>query len=40
MINEEIKDCVNVEDILKCFQVNQKIVEVPKIVEKIVERVV
>jgi hypothetical protein len=40
MINEELKDTVEVDDILKCFQVNHKIVEVPKIVEKIVERVV
>lgn len=31
---------MSVDDILKVFQVNQKIVEVPKIVEKIVERVV
>ena len=40
MINEEIKDAVEVDDVLKCFQVNHKIVEVPKIVEKVVERVV
>lgn len=40
MINEEIKDTVEVDDILRCFQVNHKIVEVPKIVEKVVERVV
>ena len=40
MINEEIKDSVEVDDVLKCFQVNHKIVEVPKIVEKVVERVV
>jgi hypothetical protein len=40
MINEEIGAIVNVDDILKCFQVHQKIVEVQKIVEKIVERVV
>ena len=32
MINEEIKDAVEVDDVLKCFQVNHKIVEVPKIV--------
>lgn len=36
MINEEISDTVEVDDILKCFQANHKIVEVPKIVEKIV----
>lgn len=40
MINEEISDTVDVDDVLKCFQVNHKIVEVPKIVEKVVERVV
>jgi hypothetical protein len=40
MIHEEIGDSVSVDDILKVFQVNQRIVEVPKIVEKIVERVV
>ena len=26
MINEEIKDTVEVDDVLKCFQVNHKIV--------------
>lgn len=40
MIHEEIGDSVSVDDILKVFQVNQKIVEVPKIVEKVVERVI
>ena len=40
MMNEEVSECVNVDDILKCFQVNHKIVEVPKIVEKVVDRVV
>jgi hypothetical protein len=40
MINTEVSDVVRVEDILKVFQVNQKIVEVPKIVEKIVDRVI
>ena len=40
MINEEIKDSVDIDDVLRTFQVNHKIVEVPKIVEKVVERVV
>jgi DNA-binding transcriptional ArsR family regulator len=40
MIHDEIGDSVSVDDILKVFQVNQRIVEVPKIVEKIVERII
>lgn len=40
MINQEILDIVNVDDILKVFRVNAKIVEVDRIVEKAVERVV
>ena len=40
MINQEIMDVVNVDDILKVFRVNAKIVEVEKIVQKIVERIV
>lgn len=40
MINAEIMDVVNVDDILKVFRVVPKIVEVEKIVEKIVDRIV
>lgn len=40
MINQEIMGIVDVDDILKVFRVVPKIVEVEKIVEKIVERVV
>jgi len=40
MINQEIMDIVNVDDILKVFRVVPKIVEVEKIVEKIVDRIV
>lgn len=40
MINQEIMGVVDVDDILKVFRVVPKIVEVEKIVEKIVERVV
>lgn len=40
MINQEIMGCVNVDDILKVFRVVPKIVEVEKIVEKIVDRLV
>lgn len=40
MIREEILDIVNVDDILKVFKVNTKIVEVEKVIEKIVERIV
>jgi hypothetical protein len=40
MINQEIMDIVNVDDILKVFRVVHKIVEVEKIVEKIVDRIV
>lgn len=40
MIRAEIMDVVNVDDILKVFRVTPKLVEVEKIVEKIVERVV
>ena len=38
MIKKEIVDLVNVDDILKVFRVAHKIVEVEKIVEKIVDR--
>ena len=38
MIKQEIVDLVNVDDILKVFRVAHKIVEVEKIVEKIVDR--
>jgi len=38
MINQEIMGVVDVDDILKVFRVVPKIVEVEKIVEKIVER--
>jgi hypothetical protein len=31
---------VNADDILKTFQVNHKIVEVPKLLEKVVDRVI
>ena len=40
MIKAEIMDVVNVDDILKVFRVVPKIVEVEKIVEKIVDRVI
>lgn len=40
MINQEIMGVVNVDDILKVFRVVPKIVEVEKIVEKIVDRIV
>ena len=40
MINQEIMGVVNVDDILKVFRVVPKIVEVEKIVEKIVERTI
>lgn len=40
MIKAEIMDIVNVDDILKIFRVVPKIVEVEKIVEKIVDRVI
>ena len=40
MINQEILGVINVDDILKVFRVVPKIVEVEKIVEKVVERVV
>ena len=40
MINQEIMGVVDVDDILKIFRIVPKIVEVEKIVEKIVERVV
>lgn len=40
MINQEILGVVNVDDILKVFRVVPKIVEVEKIVEKIVDRIV
>ena len=40
MINQEILGVVSVDDILKVFRVVPKIVEVEKIVEKIVDRIV
>lgn len=40
MINQEIMGVVNVDDILKVFRVVPKIVEVEKIVEKVVDRIV
>lgn len=40
MINQEIMGMVDVDDILKIFRVVPKIVEVEKIVQKIVDRVV
>ena len=40
MIKAEIMDVVNIDDILKVFRVVPKIVEVEKIVEKIVDRVI
>lgn len=40
MIRAEIMDAVSVDDILKVFRVTPKIVEVEKIVEKVVERLV
>ena len=40
MINQEIMGVVDVDDILKVFRVVPKIVEVEKIVEKIVDRIV
>ena len=40
MINQEIMDVVNVDDILKVFRVVPKIVEVEKVVEKVVDRIV
>jgi hypothetical protein len=40
MINQEILGIVDVDDILKVFRVVPKIVEVEKIIEKIVERVI
>ena len=40
MINQEIMNVVNVDDILKVFRVNTKVVEVEKIVEKVVDRIV
>lgn len=40
MINQEILGIVDIDDILKVFRVVPKIVEVEKIVQKIVDRVV
>lgn len=40
MINQEIMGVVDVDDILKVFRMVPKIVEVEKIVEKIVDRVI
>jgi len=40
MINQEIMGVVDVDDVLKVFRVVPKIVEVEKIVEKIVDRIV
>ena len=37
MINSEIMNIVDVDDILKVFRVNHKIVEVEKVVDRIVE---
>ena len=40
MIRTEIMDLVDVEDILKVYRSNPKIIEVPKIVERIVDNIV
>lgn len=40
MIRAEIMDLVDVEDILKVYRSNPKIVEVPKIVERVVDNIV
>ena len=40
MINQEIMGIVNVDDILKVFRVVPKIVEVEKVVEKVIDRIV
>ena len=40
MIRQEIMDVVNIDDILKVFRVVPKIVEVEKIIEKVVDRVI
>ena len=40
MINQEIMEVVSVDDILKVFRVVPKIVEVEKIVEKVIDRIV
>ena len=40
MINQEIMGVVDVDDILKVFRVVPKMVEVEKIVEKVVDRIV
>lgn len=40
MINQEIMGVVDVDDILKIFRVVPKLVEVEKVVEKIVDRIV
>ena len=40
MIRTEIMDLVDVEDILKVYRSNPKVVEVPKIVERVVDNIV
>ena len=40
MISEEIMGFVDVDDVLKVFKVVPKIVEVERVVEKIVDRIV
>ena len=40
MINQEVMGVVEVDDILKVFRVVPKMVEVERIVEKIVERII
>lgn len=40
MIQSEIMDFVNVDDILKVYRTVPKVVEVPKIIEKVVDNVV
>jgi hypothetical protein len=40
MINQEIMGIVDVDDILKVFRVVPKIVEVEKVIEKVVDRIV
>jgi hypothetical protein len=40
MIRAEIMDLVDVDDILKVYRAVPKIVEVPKIIEKVVDNIV
>lgn len=40
MIRQEIMDFVDVEDILKVYRVVPKIVEVERVVEQLVEKIV